>query len=85
MIRVIIEGVGLFLLPFALFAAVLIAMRRDVFHVESWSRSVLGLTVAGLVLVIASLLFTGLFGETHTGEFEPAHMENGRVVPGRFR
>lgn len=85
MIRVVIEGVLLFLAPFAVFAAVLFAMRRDVLKVEAWSPHLMWLVAAGLALVIASLVYAGLFAERRTGAFEPAHVEDGRVVPGRFR
>lgn len=85
MIRVVLEGALIFLLPFALFAIVLLLMRRNVLRVDSWSPHALWLVVAGLALVIGSLLFAGLFAERSTGAFEPAHMEDGRLVPGRFR
>jgi hypothetical protein len=85
MIRVIGEGALLFLLPFAAFGIVLLLLRRDVLKVESWSPHLLSLVVAGMLLVIGALVYAGVFGETRTGAFEPAHMENGRVVPGRFR
>lgn len=85
MIRVVLEGVLLFLAPFVAFAAVLLLLRRDVSKVESWSPHLIRLVVAGLLLVIGSLVWAGLFAETRTGAFEPAHIEDGRVVPGRFR
>ncbi len=39
----------------------------------------------GIILVIASLVYTGLFSARSTGGYVPAHMENGRLVPGQFR
>lgn len=85
MIRAVLEGAGLFLLPFAAFGVVLLAMRRNVLKVETWSPHGLWLTVAGLLLLVGSLVWAGIYGETHTGAFEPTHLENGKVVPGRFR
>jgi hypothetical protein len=35
--------------------------------------------------VIASLLATFALSERQRGAFVPAHMENGRLVPGQFR
>ena len=32
-----------------------------------------------------SLVLTGLFSERHPDGYVPAHMENGRLVPGQFR
>lgn len=85
MIRAVLEGVFLFLIPFALFGLLLALRRRHVFDKEHWSPAFVWLVGAGFALAIASLLWTGLFAERHTGVFEPAHMENGRLVPGRVR
>lgn len=85
MIRAVAEPLLLFLVPFAVFGAVLLFLRRDILKVETWSPHALALAVAGLLLVAGSLVWAGVFGERHTGQFEPTHLENGRVVPGRFR
>lgn len=85
MIRVALEGLLLFLAPFAAFALLLLLMRRNVLKPESWSSAAAWLTMCGLALVVGAFLVTGLFGERHTGAFEPSHVENGKVVPGRFR
>ena len=84
MIRAFLEEGLLFLAPFACFALVLLAMRRNLLHPQSWSGPGPWLGMAGLLLVLASFVYAGLFGERHTGSFEPTHVENGRVVPGRF-
>lgn len=85
MIRAALEGVLLFLLPFAGFAILLLLQRRRVLQLESWSSTSAWLAMAGLVLVLASFLLTPFLAERPREGFEPTHMENGRVVPGRFR
>ena len=85
MIRPLLDEVVLFLIPFAVFALVLVLRRRHVLDIEHWSRHAAWLTFAGLLLILASLVGPALFGERPLGGFEPTHMENGQVVPGRFR
>lgn len=85
MIRVLIEGAAFFLLPFVLFAVALALRRRNLLDPDSWSPHLVTLAAAGLLLVISSLVYAGLFAEQHTGAFVPAHLENGRVVPGEVR
>jgi hypothetical protein len=85
MIRVVLEQVLLFLLPFALFAAYLVVRRRNPFALSTWSKQTFWLVVAGLACVIGALLFTGITADRQIGAFEPTHVEDGRVVPGRFR
>jgi len=85
MTRAIFGEALLFLLPFAVFALVLIARRRNPLKWAAWSDQVSWLTVAGLVCVIVALLFTGISADRQGGAFQPAHMENGRLVPGQFR
>lgn len=82
--RSLIEEFLLFVLPFACFAGFLILRRRNPLHFESWHGHKFWLTAFGLLLGIASLVYGGLTAERHMGAFEPAHMENGRLVPGRF-
>ena len=85
MVRVVAESVLLFLVPFAAFAVMLVLMRRKVLDPDHWSRAGLWLAGAGMLLVAATFVGTALLGERHTGAFVPAHIENGRVVPGGFR
>lgn len=85
MLRAIIEEVLLFVLPFCIFAGYLIVRRRNPFDVEHWSRHAFWLAVAGLVLVIGILFVEGFVMPRSRGAYEPPHMENGVLVPGRFR
>ena len=85
MLRMILEEVALFLVPFGLFAIVLLMRRRNLLHFEQWSSSLVWLAIAGLVLALGSLVGSVFFTERPLSGFEPTHMENGQVVPGRFR
>lgn len=85
MIRVILEEGGIFLAPFVLFAVVLLLRRQQILHLPSWSPNIVWLAMAGLVLVLASFLDAGFFEPRPMSGFEPTHVENGQVVPGRFR
>jgi hypothetical protein len=85
MIRAL-SGEGLlFFLPFALFALYLVLSRRNPLKVAAWSEATAWLVIAGLACAVGALLFTALTAERQTKAFEPPHMENGQLVPGRFR
>jgi hypothetical protein len=85
MIRAFSEELLLFLIPFGLFAAYLVARRRRILAWASWSDQGLWLVISGLALVILTLLATWIMADRQTGAFRPSHMENGRIVPGEFR
>ncbi|HEY8566233.1 MAG TPA: DUF6111 family protein [Beijerinckiaceae bacterium] len=85
MSRVIFEEAVLFLAPFLLFGLYLVLRRRNPFHGSEWEGKVGWLLIAGLAIVVTSLLLTGIFAGRSTGQFVPTHIENGRVVPGQFR
>ncbi|AVT75309.1 hypothetical protein KQX63_06100 [Rhodopseudomonas palustris] len=84
MIRVVLTEVGIFLIPFVLYAVFLIATRSAMLHHSSWPLRVVGWLVAtALVLVILSLLLLVHYSGAPPGStYVPAHMENGRLVPG---
>jgi hypothetical protein len=58
-----------------------------VFDPESWPlRIVVGLTVAALLLVGASAAITAQISGAPPGStYIPAHVENGRLVPGTYQ
>ena len=85
MTRVIFGEVLLFLLPFAVFAFYVVMQRRNPLAWAAWSGQVSWLVIAGIACVIAGLLYTGVTAERRAGPFVPTHVEDGRVVPGRFR
>jgi hypothetical protein len=74
----------LFLAPFAAYVLFLWATRAGVLHPDSWSLPVLGwLTGAALALIIASFVLIAQFTGAPPGStYVPAHVENGRFVPG---
>ena len=85
MLRLLSEGVGLFLLPFAFYVLLLLAQRRFAFLREAWSDGTFAwLLGAGLGLAALGLLALGFFSERHRGAYTPAHIENGRLVPGHM-
>jgi cytochrome bd-type quinol oxidase subunit 2 len=85
MTRAVIQELLLFLLPFVLFAIYLVILRRNPLVWSHWSKQSVWLAIAGLAFVVVSLVAAGLLADRQTGAFVPTHMENGRVVPGRFQ
>ena len=86
MIRLVTIQLGLFLLPFALYALWLAARRRaSPLAAMREAGPLAGLAIAGLVLVILSLIGLAAFdGGAAGGVYVPDRFENGRLVPGRI-
>lgn len=84
MIRPVLTELALFLTPFALYALFLWATRAKVLDLERWSLSTLmWLTIAALVLMLGSFLVLAQFSGAPPGStYVPAHMEDGKFVPG---
>jgi hypothetical protein len=84
MIRPAITELALFIAPFAAYALFLWAARAGVVDVSAWQPlRIMWLTVAALVLVVAGFAVLAQFGGAPPGStYVPAHMENGRFVPG---
>jgi hypothetical protein len=87
MIRMGLIELLLFLAPFALYAAFLFATRSGTFDPKSWpARHVLVLAVLALALVLASFVYLAHFSGAPVGSaYVPAHLENGRLVPGTYK
>ena len=87
MIRPILTEIGLFLTPFALYAAFLVATRAGVLDPTSWTlRRLAALVIASLTLVIGSFVFLAKYSGAPPGStYVPAHIENGKFVPGATR
>jgi hypothetical protein len=83
MIRVLTE-IGIFLIPFAVYASFLAASRSELMTRSSWPVIIVGrLLVGSLLLVVLSLILLAQFsGSAPNSTYFPAHVENGRVVPG---
>ena len=87
MIRPILLELVLFLTPFAAYAFMLWAKNHGVFDPESWPlRTVAGLTLTALVLMAVSAFVAAQWSGAPPGtEYVPAHVEDGRLVPGTTR
>ena len=86
MIRLATE-VAFFLVPFAAYALLLVATRRGVLHAKVWPlRRIAALLVVSLALLGASLFALAQFSGAPPGStYVPAHIENGKFVPGAAR
>jgi hypothetical protein len=84
MIRPAATELLLFLTPFALYAVYLWATRAGILDTTSRRLQTLAwLTIAALGLMVVSFLFIAEFtGAPPRSAYVPAHMENGRLVPG---
>jgi hypothetical protein len=85
MLRRVLEEFGLFLIPFALFLVYLVLAGRNPLRRVHWDPHLWRLAMAGLTVVIGTLVYEGLFSERRAGGYVPTHMENGRLIPGEFR
>jgi quinol-cytochrome oxidoreductase complex cytochrome b subunit len=87
MIRPILTELALFLAPFLVYAAFLWATRAGVLHPDSWSlRRVTWLLIVAFALVIGSFIVLAQWGGSPPGStYVPAHMEDGRFVPGQTK
>ena len=86
MIRPVFTEFVLFLLPFAAYAIVLVAMRKGVLDPASWPLARLAwLLIAALVLMTGSFVVFATFGGDPPGStYIPAHTdESGVFVPGQ--
>jgi hypothetical protein len=84
MIRPVLTEVGIFLIPFAVYAAFLIATRSGLLVQSSWPVHVLAkLSIGALLLVVISFVLLAQYsGASPDSTYVPAHLENGRLVPG---
>jgi hypothetical protein len=84
MIRPLVSEIGLFLLPFAAYALFLVVSRTNVLAAAAWPLHVIGgLVAVALALTVGALVMLANFSGAPPGlTYTPAHMENGRLVPG---
>ena len=84
MIRPAFTEVGIFLIPFVVYALFLIASRSGLLVQTSWPLHVIGkLAIGALLLVVASFILLAHFSIGATNStYIPAHVENGKFVPG---
>jgi hypothetical protein len=84
MIRPALTEIGIFLIPFAVYALFLIATRSGLLVQSSWpAQRVAKLVLGSLLLVVTSFILLARFsGAPPDSTYIPAHVENGRLVPG---
>jgi hypothetical protein len=84
MIRPVLTELAIFLIPFVAYALFLIATRSGVLVSSSWPVHLVAKLVLGsLLLVIVSFVLLAHFsGAPPDSTYIPAHIENGRLVPG---
>lgn len=84
MIRSLLIELGLFLFPFAIYAAFLAIARKHIADPEHWPlRRIVVLAAIAVVLVAGSLVYLAHFSGAPPGStYSPARIEDGRFVPG---
>jgi Family of unknown function (DUF6111) len=84
MIRPAFTEVLIFLIPFAVYALFLLATRSGLVVQSSWPVHVVSKLVLGsLLLVLVSFILLAHFsGAAPNSTYVPAHIENGKFVPG---
>ena len=86
MIRVLPRLLVLFLVPFLFYLLWLAARWEIPLAVDRWTRKVLvPLSLAGLGCILGGMVALGLTAPRYEGGYLPAHVEDGRVVPGRMK
>ena len=84
MIRPVVTEIGIFLIPFAIYALFLITTRSGLLVQSSWPVHIIAkLALGSLLLVIVSFVLLAHFsGASPDSTYIPAHIENGKFVPG---
>jgi hypothetical protein len=84
MIRPAFTEVGIFLFPFAVYALFLLASRSGLLVQTSWPLRVIArLAIGAMLLVVVSFVLLAHFSiGTTNSTYIPAHVENGKFVPG---
>jgi hypothetical protein len=86
MLRFVAFNAVFFLLPFAVYAAWLVATRGSANNLGDWpGRTIAYLAIGGAVLMaIALLFFINFQGAPPGGKYTPAKVEDGKIVPGHI-
>jgi len=86
MARLLALNALFFLVPFAAYAAWLLATKRRVTDPQDWrNRIIIRLSAIGVVFVLIGLVLLVSFSGTSTNEtYHPAEIRDGQIVPGRF-
>ena len=84
MIRPALTEVGIFLIPFAVYALFLVASQSTLMAKTSWPIHIIAKLVLGslLLVVVSFILLAHFSGAPPSSTYIPAHIENGKFVPG---
>jgi Family of unknown function (DUF6111) len=84
MIRPALTEIGIFLIPFVVYGLFLVATRSGLLVTSSWPVNTISkLLLGSLLLVVLSLVLLAQFsGAPPNSTYFPAHLENGKLVPG---
>jgi hypothetical protein len=84
MIRPAFTEILVFLIPFAVYALFLIATRSGLLLQTSWPVHIIAKLVLGslLLVVVSFILLAHFSGGSPNSTYIPAHIENGKFVPG---
>ena len=84
MIRPAFTEIGIFLIPFAVYALFLVATRSGLMLQSSWPVHIIAKLVLGslLLVVVSFILLAHFSGGSPNSTYIPAHIENGKFVPG---
>jgi hypothetical protein len=84
MIRPALTEVGIFLIPFAVYALFLMATRSGMWVPASWPLHIVAKLVLGslILIVISFVLLAHFSGAAPNSTYVPAHIENGKFIPG---
>lgn len=84
MIRPALSEVGIFLIPFALYALFLLASQSGLMARTSWPVHIIAKLVLGslLLVVVSFILLAHFSGAAPSSTYVPAHIENGKFIPG---
>ena len=84
MIRPVLTELAIFLIPFVAYALFLIATRSGVLMSSSWPVHLVAKLVLGslLLVIISFVLLAHFSGAPPDSTYIPAHIENGRLIPG---
>jgi hypothetical protein len=84
MIRPAFTELLIFLIPFAVYVLFLLSTRSGVMLPASWPVHIIAKLVLGslLLVVISFVLLAHFSGASPDSTYIPAHIENGKFVPG---
>jgi hypothetical protein len=84
MIRPAFTEILIFLIPFAVYAVFLVATRSGLLLQSSWPVHIIAKLVIGsfLLVIVSFILLAHFSGAPPNSTYVPAHVENGKFVPG---